>query len=128
MSVASSLNEIYEHNPQMNRFQLFKSGINVGRDMMGTMSNTLILAFTGGSLTSLIMLKAYGISFNQLFSSPGITTEIIQGMAGSLGVFLAVPIVAAIASQLLVLGANWRDLFKRKQKREAFEQAVQENQ
>ncbi len=101
MSISTSLNEILEHNPHMTRFQLFRSGINVGRDMMGTMSNTLILAFTGGSLTSLLMLKAYGISFNQLFSSPSIATEIIQGMAGSMGVFLAVPIVALIAAQLL---------------------------
>lgn len=48
MSIASTLNELKEKNPMMTSGELFRSGMNVGRDMMGTMSNTLILAFTGG--------------------------------------------------------------------------------
>ena len=54
MSISSTLTEIYNHNKNIGRVELFKSGINVGRDMMGTMSNTLILAFTGGSINTLI--------------------------------------------------------------------------
>ena len=55
MSISSTLTEIYNHNKNIGRVELFKSGINVGRDMMGTMSNTLILAFTGGSINTLIL-------------------------------------------------------------------------
>ena len=46
MSVASTINEIHYRNPDLSRKELFTSGIRVGKDMMGTMSNTLILAFT----------------------------------------------------------------------------------
>ncbi|GKH50854.1 hypothetical protein CE91St46_19650 [Eubacteriales bacterium] len=53
MSVASTLNELHLKNPAMSRSELFTSGMNVGKDMMGTMSNTLILAFAGGSLGTL---------------------------------------------------------------------------
>lgn len=101
MSVASAVNEVYIHNPGLSRQELFRAGLHVGQDTMGTMANTLILAFTGSSLTSIMVLSAYHVTLEELFSMPGITVEIIQGMAGSLGVFLAVPIVSFIAAQAL---------------------------
>ena len=66
MSISSTLTEIYNHNKNIGRVELFKSGINVGRDMMGTMSNTLILAFTGGSINTLILNYAYALKHNQI--------------------------------------------------------------
>lgn len=59
MSISSTLNEIYYHNPYLSVKELFHSGQNVGKDMMGTMSNTLILAFTGSSINTLIFIYAY---------------------------------------------------------------------
>lgn len=103
ISVASTINEVYENNPVASKKALFKSGLNVGRDMIGTMSNTLILAFTGGYLVSIVLLTAYDITLYEIFSSPSVVTEIIQGIAGSIGIFLSVPIVALIASRLIVL-------------------------
>lgn len=101
MSIASTINEIYEQNPTLSRMKLFKSGINVGRDMMGTMSNTLILAFTGGALNTLILNYAYAMEYNQLINMYSIGIEIMQGVAGSLGVILTVPLVSFISSNLL---------------------------
>lgn len=101
MSIASSLNEVYVNSPRMNRKQLFQSGMNVGRDMMGTMSNTLILAFTGGAITSIMLFFSYEITLYEIFSMPSMVTEIIQGLSGCLAIFLAVPIVSLLSSGLL---------------------------
>lgn len=101
MSIASTLNEIYSQNSSLTKNQLFKSGINVGRDMMGTMSNTLILAFTGGALNTLVFNYAYAVKYDQLINMYSIGIEIMQGVSGSIGIILTVPIVSFIASRLL---------------------------
>lgn len=101
MSVSSTINEIHEKNPALNRRELFKSGMNVGKDMMGTMSNTLILAFTGGSLSTLVVNYAYDISYRQIINGYSIGIEIMQGISGSIGIVLTVPFVSLIASFLL---------------------------
>ena len=63
MSISTTIEEIKYHNPSISRKDLFKSGIKIGGDMMGTMSNTLILAFTGGSLSTLVVFYAYDMPF-----------------------------------------------------------------
>lgn len=101
MSISSTINEIHEKNPELSSFELFKSGINVGKDMMGTMSNTLILAFAGGSVITLIINYAYDLPFDQIINSYSIGIEIMQGIAGSLGIILTVPFTSLIAASLL---------------------------
>lgn len=101
MSVSSTINEIHEKNPSLNRRELFKSGMNVGKDMMGTMSNTLILAFTGGSLSTLVINYAYDIPYRQIINGYSIGIEIMQGISGSIGIVLTVPFVSLTASFLL---------------------------
>ena len=89
-------------NPHISRSELYKSGINVGRDMMGTMSNTLILAFTGGSINTLILSYSYCMQYNQIINMYSIGIEIMQGISGSIAVILTVPVVSVISSALLV--------------------------
>ena len=103
MSIASTINEIYIHNKNISKKELFKSGINVGKDMMGTMSNTLILAFTGGSINTLILNYAYNLKYNQLINMYEIGIEIMQGISGSIAVILTVPLVSLISVYLLKL-------------------------
>lgn len=67
---------------------------------MGTMANTLILAFTGSSLNLLLMIYSYGIPYSQLINTDIIAIEIIRGIAGSIGIVLTVPIVAFISSRI----------------------------
>ena len=100
MSIASTLNEIYSHN-NIGKKELFKSGINVGRDMMGTMSNTLILAFTGGSINTLILNYAYALRYNQVINIYEVGIEIMQGVSGSIAIILSVPLVSIISAYLL---------------------------
>lgn len=101
MSVASVIAELHETNPQLTWKELFTSGLKVGRDAMGTMSNTLILAFVGGSITTLVINYAYKLPYLQLINSYSIGIEIMQGIAGSLGIVLTVPCVALAGSLLI---------------------------
>lgn len=98
ISVSSAVNEIHECSPNMNRKQLFLSGMNVGRDMMGTMSNTLILAFAGSSINTLIYIYCYKYSYYQILNMYSIGLEIIQGLSSTLGVVITVPVVAFISA------------------------------
>lgn len=98
VSIGASLYEIRELNPDISSKELFKSGMNIGRDMIGTMTNTLILAFAGGSIAMLILLISYGVQYNQLISSNYITLEVAKGLAGSAAVVLTVPISALICA------------------------------
>lgn len=102
MSIASSIAELHTVNPQLTRWELFRSGMNIGKDAMGTMSNTLILAFAGNSLNMMVMIYSYGIGFQQLMNTDFIAIEIIRSIAGSIGIICTVPFVALIASTVFI--------------------------
>ncbi len=106
MSIASSCWELRELNPQLSRAALFRSGMNIGRDAMGTMANTLILAFAGSSLNTLLLLQVYDYPFIQIFNTDAIAEELIRGVAGSIGIILTVPLVAVLSSQLMKAGED----------------------
>ena len=101
MSIASAVQEIYISNRNVSFKDLFNSGMNVGKDMMGTMANTLILAFTGSSLSMIILIYSYNVSFNQLINMDMVNIEILQGLTGSLAIILTVPIIAIISSFII---------------------------
>ena len=101
MSISSTLGEIKEKNSSLTMKELFLSGMNVGRDMMGTMTNTLILAFTGGSINTLVFIYAYNYQYLQIMNMYSVGIEIMQGLSASLGVILAVPFTSLITSILI---------------------------
>ena len=98
MTIASTVDELRKNNPKMTVARLFRSGMNVGRDTMGTMTATLILAFAGTSLNMIILIYNGGTSLNQLINSDFIVIEIIRSIAGSLGIILTIPAVALVSS------------------------------
>lgn len=101
MSISSALEEVHQANPQLTSRELFKSGMNIGRDIVGTMTNTLILAFLGSGFTLTIYLYSLGLSFYQLFSSAYAAIEVISGISSSIGMILTIPLTALIASALI---------------------------
>lgn len=98
MSIASAVSEVHLVNPELDRKKLFLSGMNIGKDAMGTMANTLILAFAGGSLNMILLIYSYGVSFQQLMNTDFIAIELIQSIAGSIGIICTVPIAAFVAA------------------------------
>ena len=100
MDISSAVYELHQKNPQLTGRELFKSGMNVGRDVMGTMATTLILAFFGGSLGVWVLDYVYDLPYLQLRNSNSIGIEIMQGISGSFGVIFTVPIVAFFSAWL----------------------------
>lgn len=100
MSISSAIDEIYKQNTSLSRKELFKAGMRVGRDMMGTDSNTLILAFAGSSVSTLLLDYAYDLPYQQIINSNNIGIAIMQGLAGSFGIVLSVPLTVLICTVL----------------------------
>ena len=100
MSISSSIFEINSINDKVTFKELFKSAMNIGKDIIGTMTNTLILAFAGGSLSVLILIYSSSMPYNKMINLDVLGTEVIQGLAGSIGIVLAVPITGLIGCYL----------------------------
>ena len=101
MSVASSLNEIKQKVPDIDKKEMFKSGITIGRDMIGTMSNTLILAYVGGSINLMMIIYAYAYQMHQVLNMYSVGIEIMKGIAGTMGIILTVPFISLITTAML---------------------------
>lgn len=101
MSIASACWELRSVNPALSRRELFRSGMNIGRDAMGTMTNTLILAFSGTSVNMLLLFQVYDYPIIQIFNTDAMAMELIRGVAGSIGIVLTVPLVAAMSAWLM---------------------------
>lgn len=100
MSIASSLDEIKMKNPDITWKELLKSGMNIGRDVIGTMTNTLILAYVGGSLTLILLFMACNMNIYEILNKETIAEQIISAIAGSMGVVYTVPITSLVYSVL----------------------------
>lgn len=98
MDVTSACAEIVRHNPYISRKSLFQAGMNVGRDVMETMSTTLILAFFGGSLGVWVLDYVYDLPYLQLINSNAVGIEFMKGFSASFGVIFTVPIAAALST------------------------------
>lgn len=98
MSIASSLSELKSKNQSMTARELFKSGMNIGGDMIGTMTNTLILSFIGSSLVLILLYMSSSMSIMQVINIEAIATETVCAISGSVGIVYTVPITAAIFS------------------------------
>ena len=100
MSMASSLQELKAVNPELGFGALWRSGMNIGRDMVATMTNTLILAFLGSGFVTILYLASLGLGFHQLMSSAYLGTEVVSGISSAIGVILAVPVTAVLGAWL----------------------------
>lgn len=98
MSISSSLYELRLKSPSISSKELMKSGFTIGRDMMGTMANTLVLAYIGSSLTSVLLLVSYNAGIEQVINKEMIIAEILQALAGSLGMLLTLPLTSAVCA------------------------------
>mgnify|MGYP004727303051 FL=1 len=101
MSISSALSELKAVNPEMTLGELWKSGRNIGRDMVGTMTNTLILAFLGSGFTLMIYLYSLDLPWRGLMSSSYLALEVVSGVSSAIGVILAVPVTTIIGALLL---------------------------
>nr|WP_307775093.1 YibE/F family protein [uncultured Cetobacterium sp.] len=101
MSMASCVNELYILKPDICFKELFRSAMAIGKDIVGTMINTLILAFAGGSLPLMMMIWGYGMVYKQFINIPTIAIEVVNALAGSLGIIATVPITTVVSILLI---------------------------
>ena len=100
MSISSAIAEVHEANKKLGFKELFEAGMNIGKDAMGTMANTLVLAYVGGSLNMMVLIYSYGVSFTQLVNTDFVAIELIRAMAGSIGIIGTVPCTCLIGAYL----------------------------
>ncbi len=105
MSLASALWELREKAAAPSFGMLMKSGMNIGRDMMSTMANTLVLAYIGSSLATVLLLTAYSASVEGLLNREMIVTEVLQAVIGSMAILVTIPLTSLAASAVYMRGA-----------------------
>jgi len=112
ISIASALAELKEKAPKIKGAELFKSGINIGIDIMGASLNTLILSYVGGSLTVLLIVTYYSSLNNMttLMNDEMIASELLQALVGSMGLLCTVPITSLVAALMMCGKGNFGKL------------------
>ena len=94
VDIVAALSEIYRHDLQMSLKKTLKSGIMIGQDIVGSMSNTLILAYIGSSLSLILLVLVNTGSMTELLNSELIIVEILQAFAGSIGILFTIPLTS----------------------------------
>jgi uncharacterized membrane protein len=102
MSIAAASHEVYCANPAICMREQIKSSMNVGRDVMGTMANTLILAYVGTSMPLLLLFMGYATPMGLAINYDLVATEVVRALTGSIGIVAAVPLTAIAAGVLTV--------------------------
>jgi uncharacterized membrane protein len=99
VSIASAVSELAATDRKLSVSQLYSKGMNVGRDIMGTMTNTLILAYTGSALPLLLLMSQ--IPSAKLLNLDLVATEVAAALTGSLGLVASIPMTALVAARLM---------------------------
>lgn len=100
MDIASGVEEIARHNPELPRKELIRSGIRIGRSVVGTMTTTLLLAYSGGYLTLLMMFSAQGTPVLEFLNSTLVAAELVKTLIGSFSLVLVAPFTAVISGMI----------------------------
>ncbi len=94
---AAVVSELYDSNPDMSRKEVYKRALRIGREHVGALVNTLVLAYTGASLPILLYFKLSNMNFDTVVNLEIFATEIVRAIVGSIGLILTVPIVTILA-------------------------------
>lgn len=100
MDIAAGIEEVAVHNPELSRRELIWSGIRIGRSVVGTMTTTLLLAYSGGYLTLLMMFAAQGTPVTDFLNNPLVAAELVKTLIGSFSLVLVAPLTAVISGML----------------------------
>ncbi|WP_456278877.1 YibE/F family protein [Bacillus sp. AK128] len=102
IAISSPMREIHYHNPTITRKDLFRSGLSIGRDIIGTSTNTLFFAFFGGSLALFILFKDLSYPLGEIVNSKVFSAEMITILCAGIGVMIVIPITSYITALVLV--------------------------
>ncbi len=94
MDIAAAMEELRERRPDIDRWQLFLSGLRIGRAVVGTMTTTLLLAYSGGYVALLMYFMAQNIPAQAMFNHNLIAAEVLNILVGSFGLVAVAPLTA----------------------------------
>lgn len=100
MSISSTMWEIISVSPGISKKQLIKSGMNIGRDIIGSMSNTLILAYVSTSIPVLLLFILFSNGFTEIINLELLASEVLRAVAGSIGLICTIPITVRLVGRL----------------------------
>ncbi|WP_313562701.1 YibE/F family protein, partial [Ruminiclostridium cellobioparum] len=95
--IAAAVYELVEKNPRMTAREAIKSGFNIGRVVMGTMTTTLLLAYSGGYIGLLMVFMAQGTPIINILNLKYVSAEIFHTLVGSFGLVAVAPLTAIIS-------------------------------
>lgn len=98
MDIACGIEEVARHNPTLSRLALMQSGLRIGRSVVGTMTTTLLLAYSGGYITLLMMFCAQGNSPWDFINNPLVASECVKTLVGSFSLVLVAPFTAVLGA------------------------------
>ena len=102
VAISSPMREMFHHHPSISRKELFTFGLGIGKDILGTSTNTLFFAFFGGYMALLIWFKDLSYSVGEIVNSKIFSAEMITIFCSGMGVALVIPITAWITAYFLV--------------------------
>lgn len=106
MDISSGVEELFLHNPELPAGELIKSGLRIGRSVVGTMTTTLLLAYSGGYITLLMMFSAQGTPVLEFLNSSLVASEVVKTLIGSFSLVLVAPFTALIAGWIFARKKN----------------------
>jgi uncharacterized membrane protein len=112
IAISSPMREMFHHHPSISRKELFAFGISIGKDILGTSTNTLFFAFFGGYLALLIWFKDLSYTLEEIVNSKIFSAEIITIFCAGIGVALIIPITAWINSYFLIKAREKNKIIK----------------
>ncbi|MBI6875662.1 YibE/F family protein [Clostridium aciditolerans] len=101
ISISSSLYEIHKSDPAITKQNLFHYGMNIGKDILGTMTNTLLFAYIGGFMTLIIYFNELHYSILNIVNAKVFCSEVFQSLCGGIGIILIIPVTSFITSEIL---------------------------
>ena len=96
MDISTGMSEIVTHSPDITRKKLVSSGMEIGRNVVGTMTTTLLLAYSGGYITFLMMFYVQGNAPMDFLNNPLVASEAVKTLIGSFALVLVAPLTALI--------------------------------
>jgi uncharacterized membrane protein len=108
ISISSSMFEIYKSDLSETKHSIFRSGMNIGKDILGTMTNTLLFAYIGGFMTLIIYFSELHYSVGDVLNAKVFCSEVFQVLCGGIGIILIIPVTAFITSAILFSKVAWK--------------------
>lgn len=107
MTISSALHELAENMDNKNFKTMVKSGFNIGKDAMSTMTNTLVLAYIGSSLSTVVLIMSSEQDLMTIFNRELIVVEVLQALVGSMGILFAIPATSILSAFIYNLPQNF---------------------